>query len=664
MADKQLTVSSGETSWERVKAAQASKLMTLAPPWALWPVIGGIGTALHALFGHGTAAAWSAIGLTLGAVLLTTVTFLVAHERGFLGRGSATCTTAAVSMWVDACSVAGFTQPVILYFWLAGGLVLAAAWNIRTAIRSKQGAHGITDALSFLFDANKDKASLSGARMATLEAGERKIEAAMALPAGEKTVGDVQKKTEHIEGAMGLPPGAMTVSPNLDRADLAHVTISDPRVLRTPLPWPGPSRPDASVAELLRTGVFQDGTDAELYLVGDHLQVMGRTGSAKSLGAGWNLLAELFSRPDVAVLAADLSKGEQTLGPCREGLHRFETAKEGATALIRDVYGQIKPRTDWLAARGFTAWEPGCGLTYWVVWFEEAAKTFAQISDKDEELFKEIVKEIRSAGGTVVLSLQRADWTQMSTLVRGQLSKMCFGVESSADASFGISEAQDEAGCRPELWGKRYPGMAYLDATGVDEGHLAMPLRTFLWDKSGDQMRAHCSRFPAAAKQMDEFTEAITRGRVGQAAPAGTPTGVTEDEDERDERDDQGDEEWTPTVATEDPDPSIRTTLDDPIEDDPDDAEFTFTRPAQRLTSAETRTAILSQLAAWMDEGKEDFSTKDLAPIWTAAGTSRPTVQRILAKLRDEDGVIGYDETSQRHTLLQRPGAVPERVPV
>ena len=46
----QITVNE-DTSWDRVKAAQASKLMTLAPPYVLWPIVGGIGTALHALFG-------------------------------------------------------------------------------------------------------------------------------------------------------------------------------------------------------------------------------------------------------------------------------------------------------------------------------------------------------------------------------------------------------------------------------------------------------------------------------------------------------------------------------------------------------------------------------------------------------------------------------------
>lgn len=643
MAGQQISISE-DTSWDRVKAAQASKVMTLAPPYLVWLIFGGVGMAFHALFGTGPGAPWSAIGLTLVTVALSLVTWLVSHQRGILGRGSATSTTAAVGMWVTIASVAGVTQPVVGWLWLAGGLGLCAAWNIRTVIREKVGMSGVSDPLAYLFNASKDQAGLAGARMATIEAGERKIEAAMALPAGQKTVGDAQKRTEYIEGAMGLPPGTMTIAADVDRADRALVTFSDPRVLRTPLPYPGPSRPGASIAEPLRPGVWQDADDVEYVIVGGHLQIMGKTGSAKSLGAGWNLLGEIFTRPDAAVLAADLSKGEQTLGPCREGLHRFETTKEGVSKLIRDVYGQIKPRTDYLSSHGFTAWEPGCGLTYWVVWFEEAAKIFSQVSDKDEEMFQEIVKEIRSAGGSVVISLQRADWTQMSTLVRGQLSKMCHGVENSHDAAFGISEAQDQAGCRPELWGSRYPGMAYLDAPSVEEARIAMPLRTFLWDKTGEQMREHCAQWPAATKTLDEFTAAIVGTTATMTAAAGQPG------------DDQDDEAFDPesVITTPDPDPTITAGLDDPIEDDPDDEPFEFVTQQPKMSPETARGLVLAQLAAWIDEGRQDFTTKDMRPIWEQAGMTRAWCQGFLRKLR-ADGVIGYDDTEQRNTLLQRP---------
>ncbi len=639
----------GESSWEKVKANQASKLMSLAPPWLLWPLIAGVGTALHALSGEGQGAAWSAVGLTLASGLLTVVTWLVSHGRGIFGRGSSTTTTAAVSLWVTVCSVAGISSPVVWWFYVVGGLVLAVSWNLRTVIRAKVGVTGaMTDPLAFLFDQAKEKASVNGARMATVNATERKIEAVMALPAGQKTVSDVQKRTEYLESAMGLPPGTVIIAADEDRADRAKVTLSDPRILRHAIHYPGPSRPGASIAEALRPGIWQDGDDVGYVIVGNHLQVMGKSGSGKSLGAGWNLLGEMFTRHDVAVLAADISKGEQTLGPCREGLHRLELDKAGTEALIREVYAQIRPRTDWLSAHGFTAWEEGCGLTYWVLWLEEVAKIFNAISDKHQEMLLEIIKEIRSGGGSVVMSLQRADWSQMPTLVRGQLSKMCFGVENSHDAGFGLSEAQDDAGCRPELWGTRHPGMAYLDAPSVDLERIAMPLRTFLWDKAGQQMRELVAEFPASGKTVDEFTTRIA------AVQNWTPA---RDDDEGQDAEDDGLDGWRAEddLDTEDPDPSLDAGIDDTIADDPDGEVWEFTRPTPTTTET-ARQALVDQLCAWFDEGRDSFATADLSPIWSGAGMTRQWAQSRLKALRGL-GVLGYDDDTQRHTLLRRPEA-------
>lgn len=638
-----------DTSWDRVKAAQASKLMTLAPPYLVWPIVGGIGAAFHRLWGAGPGAAWSSIGLTLGSILLTGVTWLVSHHRGILGRGSATATTFAVSMWVTVASVAGFTQPVVMWMWLAGGLVACVGWNIRTVIREKTGMSGVVDPLAMLFDSGKDKANLDGARMATVKAGPRKIDARMALPAGEKTVADVQKKTEHIEGAMGLPPGTMTVTADMDRADRAKVVLSDPRVMRNPIPWPGPSRPGGSIAEPLRPGLWQDLEDVEYAIVGHHLQIMGKTGSGKSIGGGWNLLAETMTRRDVAIFAADITKGDQSLGPLREGLHRFETTPEGVRSLIRDIHAQLKPRTDWLAERGFVNWEPGCGLTYQVLWLEEFPDINDAWGDKGEEIFLKVLKAIRSAGGTVVLSLQRSDYSQMPTIARGQLAHMCFGVANSHDAGFGLSDAQSDADCRPELWGDRQPGMTYLDASTIDAERITMPLRTFDWSNDAGKadvegMRQHCAQFPAASKDLDKFTAAIVRS-------TSTPTAAAAVAGDDDQDDDFNPEE---ALETEDPDPTVQADLDDPIEDDPDDEEWEFTRPEQKMTPEEARRTLLEQLATWFDEGRETFQTGDVSKVWASAGFTRQWAQNHLRKLRALD-VLGYDDKDQCFVLHRKP---------
>ncbi|MCP2343389.1 hypothetical protein [Actinomadura rupiterrae] len=658
-----------ESSWERVKAAQASKLMTLAPPWLVWPFTAGIGQMCHVLWGHGQAAAWSGIGLTLGTGLLSAVTWNVSHQRGILGRGSATATTAAAGMWVTACSVAGIGQPVVTWLVTVGGLVGCLGWNIRTVIREKQGLSGVMDPLAFLFDHAKDKTGLDGARMATVKASEHKIEAAMALPAGQKTVADIQKKTEHIEGAMALPPGTITVSADEDRADRAKVVLSDARVMKHPIPWPGPYRPGGSIGEPLRIGVWQDGDEVLHTIAGHHFQVMGKTGAGKSVGAAWNYLAEIITRRDVVVFAADLTKGEQSIGKLRPALHRFETTTAGVRSLINDIHAQLKPRTDWLSAHGYVNWEPGCGLTYWVLWLEEVPDIFDALGDKGVETFLKLLKAIRSAGGTIVLSLQRSDWTQMPTIARGQLANMCFGVANAADAAFGLSDAQEDAGARPELWGDKQPGMAYLDAPSIDSGRIAMPLRTFGWLKSDGKpdpaaLHAHALEWPAAAKQVDEFTAAVTRAAAAVmplTGPVGAASG-TDDANAPDDRDDavsgpQDDgDDWNPEddITTPDPDPSITADKDGPIEDDPDDAEWTFTRPTPTMTAAQARQTLYDRIAQWQNQGVTDFTTADLSDIWTNAGLSRAWAQKWIRKLRD-DGVLGFDDETQRHQIHAAP---------
>jgi hypothetical protein len=144
------------------------------------------------------------------------------------------------------------------------------------------------------------------------------------------------------------------------------------------------------------------------------------------------------------VLAADITKGRQSLGPLEESLHRFETSKAGVRKLVTDVEAQLKPRTDWLSDRGFVNWERGCGLAYWVIWLEECPDILDALGDKGLDTFMRVLKAVRSAGGTVVMSLQRSDYSQMPTLARGQLANLTFGVNNSHDAAFGLSDAQDD----------------------------------------------------------------------------------------------------------------------------------------------------------------------------------------------------------------------------
>ncbi|MEU3162879.1 hypothetical protein [Streptosporangium sp. NPDC006930] len=654
---KELATVDHESSMSKVAAKEVSKLVTLSAPWVVGTLTFGVGSAFHAILASDDpqVVAWTMFLLAAAVLILTGVTYGQSHARGVWGRTHTTVTMLLSGLWVTAATINGPLTVVTGRLALIGGLTLALTWNIRTIIRLKgvDVAAVAADPLTALFGQGAERAGLA-IEAKTTNATEHKVEGVVQLEQGKQTAEDLQRKVPYIESGIPLPPGSITASIDPDDASKAHITISDPRVMKKPIPWPGPSRPGASIAQALRTGLWQDLDEVAHIIVGHHVQIMGQTGSGKSIGGAWNYIAEIVTRYDAAVFAIDVTKGEQTLGPLAQALHRFETSKAGAKALIREMQAQVKERTDQLAAMGLQKWKEGCGLTYWVLWLEECPDILDLLTDKEMDAFLSLLKAIRSAGGTVVLSLQRSDYTQMPTLARGQLAKLCFGVESGADAAFGLSESQQDAGARPEIWSNKQPGMAYLDAPSISEARIAMPQRTYAWgidaagefddERANEAMRAHAAQWPASAKQVDEGTAALARLS----------------EVEHLESDDDQEEEEVEDVAAEyqsidDPDPEITGGLDDEIPDLPEgDPPWEFAPPAVEMTAAERGAALLARLQELWDAGGRDFATRDLRPLWESTDMSRAWAQKNLKKLVDA-GVLGYDDGEQRYLMPERP---------
>lgn len=657
-----------ESSLSKVTAREVSKLVTLASPWVAGVLVFGLGSAFHVILASDDpqVIAWTMFLMAVAVLVLTAVTFGQSHARGPWGKTHTTLTTLLAGVWVCAATINGPTTVFTGRLVLIGGVTLALSWNIRTVIRMKgwDQPGAISDPLSLLFGQGAEKAGMRDVEARTVKATAHKIEGEVQLEEGRQVAEDLQKKIAYVESGIGLPPGSITASADPDRADKAKVTISDPRVMKQPIPWAGPSLPGASIADPLRIGLWQDLDDIEYCLVGHHLQIMGMTGSGKSIGGAWNILGEVVTRYDVAVFAADITKGTQTLGPLAVALHRFETAKAGVKAMLSELQSKVKERTDQLAAKGLQKWKRGCGLTYWLVWLEEFPDIYDALSDKEQEDFLSMVKAIRSAGGTIVMSLQRSDWTQMPTIARGQLAKMTFGVDSAGDASFGLSERQQDAGCRPELWTNTQPGMAYLDAPGIAEERIAMPLRTFAWglddagvfddERANRAMRAHAEDYPAAGKPVDATTAAVSRLPGGGSA-ATAPAGLLEQGAE------DGDDEEVKNVAreylrTSDPDPEVTAGLDDEIPDlDEGEPPLTFAPPERKMTAEERGAALMARLHELWDGGARDFSSGDLKPLWESTDMSRAWVQKQLKRLVEAGVLGGYDDERQRYLMPERP---------
>jgi hypothetical protein len=635
-----------ESSMAKVAAREAGIAVVYVRPWIVAPLLYGLGCVLHVSLRSDDpqTIAWTAFFLAASVLVLTGVTWWQSHARSIGGRLHSTATTALAGMWMCAAVINSpwSTWPARLA--LIGGLTLIFTWNIRAALRRKgvDGAALAADPLKALFGQGAERAGIT-AEATTTKQGEHKTEGSVQMDPGKGIAEDLQKKVPYIESGAGLPPGSITVSLDPDDASKAKVTISDPRVLKNRIPWPGPSRPGGSIAEPMRLGLWQDLDPVEYVIVGHHLQVNGMTGSGKSIGGAWNFLAEAMTRFDCAIFADDTAKKGQTLGPLRRGLHRLETEFGGARAMLRTLHKEAPNRTAWLAERGYQKWVPGCGLTYWIIWLEEFPKFFDSMPDKEQEAFLELVKELRSAGGTIVMSLQRSDYTQMPTLARSQLAKWCFGLERASDSKFGLSEAQRDAGARPELWQNKVPGMSYFDAPSIPEERIAMANRTWDWGEDDQEanarMRAHADAWPAAAKEVDEFT-AIIVANYGRAAAAGLDDGQEEQE-----------EGVAGKVNTEDPSPELKANVDDPIEA-ADNAKFPA-RPGPRMEAGEARGVLLAQLAEWVREERWEFATKDLKGVKERTGySSRGWLNDQLALLA-ADGVIERDDEKRCYRIVR-----------
>lgn len=620
-----------DTSMDRLMAAQLSKLLVLAPPWAILVL-----TALTAVLFHGLwPQPWAAAGVGVLGAALAVLTWIVSHQRGRFGRWHAGASVLGAGTWLAAADAEGPGWLPLAYLAVVGGAALALSWNIRAVIRHHRGDDG--DHLVRAFAGAAENAGMKGTTLHVTGRKAKVIEGKILLNPGD-TADDAIKKAPRLESALRFPPGSLQIAPDMDRADHALTRITDPRAIRKPQPWPGPSHPGKSIALPARPGVYQDSEPVSYIMAGHHLQIMGMTGSGKSVGVAYSLLGEVITRSDVAVIGIDITKGDQTLGPFRPALHLLETDKARAKALLARIQAVIKPRTDYLAAKGLSNWQPGCGLTYLIVWLEEAPDILDALGDKGLQQFLSALKAARSAGVEFVISLQRADWSQMPTLARGQLAKLCMGVDSSDDAKFGLSELQEERNCRPELWSNKQPGMAYLDAPSIPDDRVAMPWRAYYWGADDKKAREHAAKYPASRRPLDALTAAAIGG---EGAPP----------DEPDEDDDPVREYATEEDEAVDSDGN---TIEVP---DPG-SEFggwQFSgEPGKKMDPVQARELFASTLATWAGEGRESFTMADLVGLRERTGMSRPWVYKQLDAAAD-DGLIERDEEVAGRWLFRRP---------
>ncbi|QIB48945.1 sporulation protein SsgA [Streptomyces aureoverticillatus] len=464
------------------------------PPW-----LGMAGVGLAGVLGHDRWAASpaAAVGLTLTSVALSGGAWVMGKSASKQRRLHSAITTAAGSAWLTAACLAGPMAGPVDDAYLMGGSALALSWNVRIFMRTSDTSDGAGSTDGGLME----KIGLARAQIRAARAEPNRVTARVGLVPGEQTNDDVPRTLPRIASALNLPTSAVRYQPDPDSAREGDLVIVPEDMLNQTEEWEGPSNLGGSIADPLVIGRYDDGSPLQLWLPGDpeegrnttHLLIAGGTGSGKG-DAALNLQTEILSRSDVTMVFSD-PKAFQDFRPL---LPAYDWAVEGGApseVMVTAVQAAIPARTAWLGAHGYREWVPeaareqrdpkhscregtvcGCpGMPFMVTWWEEAANTLRFIGD---DAFTGITQEARSAGMSVVVSLQRPSYDQMSTSTRAALpSVLALGCDE-RDEGFSLPERVIDAGAHPGTWGNRKPGYCYLVSSGIDEDRYACPGRT------------------------------------------------------------------------------------------------------------------------------------------------------------------------------------------
>ncbi|MFJ7334640.1 plasmid transfer protein TraB [Streptomyces sp. NPDC101116] len=619
------------------------RAMPHLPPWVAAAGI-GIAGGLGSLQWAESAAA--GVGLTLASVGLTGATWWMGKATTPQRRLHSAITVAAASAWTTAACLAGPTAGPLPDLYLMGAPAVALSWNIRMILRRNDDPAG----------QNGDKGLLEKVGLARAQIGNAKVEpnrvtAPLAVEAGEQTNDDVSKALGRIASALDLPTSAVRYQPDPDSSRRGELVIVPEDMLAEAAYWEGPSNLGGSIADPLVIGRYDDGSPMYLWLPGDpdagrngtHVLIAGGTGSGKGETA-LNLQTEILSRRDVLLWLSD-PKMFQDFRPLLPGI---DWAAEGGTpteVMVEAIQAVIPARTRWLGQHNYRQWIPaaaqvqndpthtcrsdgracGCpGMPYLVAWMEEAASTLRSLGD---DAFTGIAQEARSAGVSLVVSLQRPSYDQMSTSTRASLpSVIALGCDP-RDESFSLPDTVLDAGAHPGAWGNRRPGYCYLVTPGIEETRYASPGRTWGFGPNAVSLMEVLANW---AQRNGATADPITAGAassvagnayIGRPTPGGTPAAnAAPDEDDMD------DTSYGPRVDPEDADIDPEAELPD---DEPGDDAPIFGQETGRKPSPEEARRLFAQAleeferAGHMVVGPKDFmdwcDRNNLSRPWVSA---------------------------------------------
>lgn len=466
-----------------------------AAPWLLAVLIAVMGQALYAMWGN-TPWQWLAqAGMTLAVGCVAYAGFLNTKSRSGLALGHTVITIILTGIWLILCTGTGWINleyvdwakwrvPILqrptFDLYILGTVVLCVMWNMRQGIHAREAKDA---ALQGDTMDEWGEAGVPGIRGYLRKKNDFFLEGTLILPRG-MTIRDVQSHSERIESAKDWPSKSLTVLPRpgvmTARRITARVMLKDP--LLTAVSWPGVKlKPKQTLFDPIPTGRRADGEESSVFVAkkegSKHFLIQGMSGAGKTLGQNPILLY-------TAALGAinfvfDTRKGIQSFGPIAPALHWLITDEGVAKAALKRIAEVVIPaRTKQLAREGLPQWSPKASMPLLRLQIEEAWDLI------DSEYLDEIAKTARSAAIQLVVSLQRASHTEMSTVVREQLgTRFCYGLGGSFGAMILDDEVLD-AGADPTKWKDEQPGMHYLTRGDLSISEKATPTRSYNDDGS------------------------------------------------------------------------------------------------------------------------------------------------------------------------------------
>jgi hypothetical protein len=624
----------------------SDKAIQHSGPFAVWLAEWPAAALAHWQWGGSSIA--SAF-LTLSAVGITGTTWWAGMEHGLKRQRlvMSVATAAGASGWFAMAAIGGATTPGAVNSWLLGGPTIALAWAVKRALRTSENTQASGDALK---EGLFEKIGLARARARDIKVDPNKVTVPVTLDRGKQTHDDAAKAAKGLAGALGVPENAVRWEKDPEDAGRGQYVIVPEDMLKTPTPWPGPSAPGGSIADApIPVGIYEDGPVCAIWFNGDeaagrnaqHYQVMGMTGAGKSQG-GRVALVDLMTRRDVVLWLLDPSKGTQTFGPILPGADWAALTMKDCQAVISVLPNVITARANQLGEHGYDQWTAEAGaklnMPYLVVWFEEVAKLFREGVE-----LAPIAQEARSAGISLVFSLQRSSHTSMDTDVRANIGGAgVFGTNSAIDSGFALSDDTMDAGAHPEAWKNNKPGYSYWEAAGLNEERFSTPTRTYLMDKqvaAETIARYKTVRAPDAGPVTAKAAGSAyaNRKRYDDVAQAAAEQPVEEATGDAD----LGPEDMA-LHATDPEYADIPIDIDRPLPPVPEGMDMPLPQPGgtveekSREEALDELEAVLNEL---VDKGQLEFGPKDITPYLARIGKTSSWVRREFRRL-EADGVL------------------------